>query len=58
LGALRGIGGNIFLWIFPKGFPPINLNNEKQFSYVGDRNAVVNPSDPGPTFLFGFRGKF
>jgi TonB-dependent receptor len=39
-------------------FDAINLNNEKQFSYVGDRNAVVNLSYPGPTFLFGFRGKF
>ena len=39
-------------------FDAINLNNEKQFSYVEDRNAVANLSYPGLTFLFGFRGKF
>jgi TonB-dependent receptor len=39
-------------------FDAINLNNEKQFSYVGDRNAVVNVGYPGPTYLLGFRGKF
>ena len=38
-------------------FDVINLNNEKLFSYVGDRNAVISAYYPGPTFLVGFRGK-
>jgi outer membrane receptor protein involved in Fe transport len=38
-------------------FDAVNLNNEKQFSYVGDTNEPVNAGYPGPTFLFGFRGK-
>ena len=39
-------------------FDAINLNNEKLFSYVGDRNAVISAYYPGPTYLLGFRGKF
>jgi TonB-dependent receptor len=38
-------------------FDAINLNNEKLFSYVGDRNSVVSTYYPGPTYLLGFRGK-
>jgi TonB-dependent receptor len=38
-------------------FDAINLNNEKLFSYVGDRNAVVSAYYPGRTYLLGFRGK-
>jgi TonB-dependent receptor len=38
-------------------FDATNLNNEKQFTYVGDPNAVVNAGFPGPTYLLGFRGK-
>lgn len=53
---IPGFDGTVF-----KGaqvtFDVINLNNEKLFSYVGDRNAVISAYYPGPTFLVGFRGK-
>ena len=39
-------------------FDATNLNNEKQFTYVGDTNEPVNAGFPGATYLLGFRGKF
>lgn len=38
-------------------FDALNLNNERQFSYFGDKNSPVSTYYTGPSFLIGFRGK-